>query len=106
MNHSVNGQASTARCVGRGRASNHCSIFSTHRVLIVRQAITSPAASTAASVTVHLCRSTPTNDLKHPVLPHITTVSVYGAKKLHQAGESVTALSGPYTVLRSSNCSS
>ena len=61
MNHSTKGQASTAIHAGPGSGDSQASILPADLVLILSRLI-SPAASTAASVTVHLCRSTPTND--------------------------------------------
>ena len=61
MNHSTNGQASTAIQTGPGSARSQASILPVLFVLILSRLI-SPVASTAVSVTVHLCKSTPTND--------------------------------------------
>ena len=61
MNHSTKPTASTARWDGRGRAASHCSMRCTHLVSQVSAATGSAAALTARSVTVCLCKSTPTN---------------------------------------------
>src|SRR5947209_14565177 len=104
MNHSTNGQASTASHTGCGRSRSQRSIFSTLLVLMVRCAVDSPAALTAFSVTVHLCRSTPTNVLNPATSCNIQTISVLGARNCELPGGSVPTPPGPYTVLRWSSC--
>src|SRR5262249_27054210 len=98
MNHSTKGQASTANQTGAGRLPSQASIFSTLLVLIVSAAIGSPAGSIALSVTVDLCRSTPTKAWNEPACHTIITISVLGACK-RPPGESVCCPPGPDTVL-------
>ena len=102
MNHSTNGQASTARCTGRGSAATTASIFSTHLVLIV-----SCEPALASGIDGRERDGALVQIDSHERLKRYSTwqkLSVYGAKEFEQPRRSVTASPGPYTVLRLSSC--